>query len=172
MDPVLASSLVSVANRVYDHLSDKVVEGASSLEHKLKDFDSLLNSPMVPASPFPELMEIKSLADLDSLIAIKERGMEYNSNFQEAMATISDKNTITFERNAATGQTLLSGNLDSVAVPEGNDWSSLNKLLGELQALYTIRQDQRCFPSKPIGESIRIGLDPSSALKNWTWNHF
>ena len=172
MDPFLANSLVSVANRVYNHLFDKVVDRASSLDHKLKDFDSLLNSQLVTVSPFPELNEIKSLADLDSLIAIKERMMEYSSNFQEVMDAVGDKNTITFERNAATGQTLLSGNLDSVAVPEGNDWSSFNKLLGELQVLYTIRKDQRYFPSKPIGESIRMGLDPSSALKNWTWNHF
>ena len=172
MDPILASSLLSVANRVYDHLSDKAVNGASIVEDNLKDFNSFLNSKLVTDSPFPELMEIKSLADLDSLIAIKERMMEYSSNFQEVMATVSDKNTITFERKAATGQTLLSGNLDSVAVPDGNDWSPLNKLLGELQALYTIRQDQRCFPSKPIGESIRMGLDPSSALENWTWNRY
>ena len=172
MDPVIASSLFSVANRVYDHFSERVSQQIGSVEQKLSRFDSLMNGQMDTALPFHELMGVKSLADLDSLIASKEREMEYSPNFQKLIATVGDGNAITFARDAATGKTMLFGTLDSQAVPEEEEWTSFHKLLGELQALHTIKIDQNLFPSKPIGESVKIGLDPSSAIEKWTWNRF
>ena len=97
---------------------------------------------------------------------------KYSPNFQKLIATVGDGNAITFARDAATGKTMLFGTLDSQAVPEEEEWTSFHKLLGELQALHTIKIDQNLFPSKPIGESVKIGLDPSSAIEKWTWNRF
>ena len=170
VDPILANSLLSVANRVYDHFSDRVNEPVGLLEDKLVQFDSFLDSRMIINSPLSELTEVRSLVALDSLIATKEREMEYSPEFQKVLAVLGDENSISVEIDATTGRTLLFGKLGSMTVPEGEGWASFHELLGELQALYSIREDQILFPTKPIGESIKVGLESSSEPKKWAWN--